>query len=96
MHLPKTRSYIMGLIETTTATAPSDWACLLINGDGSGMEDDDERAATAWAESLLPWTIAGIDDDNESVGFMRWHDAAAFCPFAADCAAYILLLHKES
>lgn len=83
-------------IETTTATAPAYWASLFINGDGSGLEGDDEQAANAWAESLLPWVIVGIDDDNESGGFMRHHDAAAFYPLAADCVAYILYLHKES
>jgi len=78
-------------IETTTATAPEDWASLLVNGDESGYDESEIAAAYAWAESLAPWRVVGM---SESVGFMRYHDAAAFCPFAADCAEYIL--HKDS
>ena len=81
-------------IEVTTATAPAHWAALFINGDESGYEDSDIAQAEAWAESLAPWRIVGIDDDSPDGGFMRWHDAAQFCPFAADCVAYIL--HKET
>jgi hypothetical protein len=86
----------MGLIETDTTTAPAYWACLLINGDGSGMEDPDEKAANDWAESLLPWYVVGIDDENEGGGFLRYHDAAQFSPYAADCAVYILHKIEES
>ena len=63
-------------IETTTATAPAYWACLFINGDKSGMETEDLKAAEAWAESLAPWRIVSTGED---VGFMRWHDASQFC-----------------
>jgi len=55
------------------------------------MEQSDVDAAEAWAQSLAPWRVVSV---GESVGFMRWHDASAFCPFAADCVEYIL--HKDS
>ena len=79
------------MIDCTTATAPEHWASLFVNGDESGMESSDVKAAEAWAESLAPWRVVGVGD---SVGFMRWHDAARHCPYAADCAEFIL--HKET
>lgn len=79
------------MIDCTTATAPAHWACLFVNGDDSGMESSDVKAAEAWAESLAPWRVVSVGD---SVGFMRYHDAHAFCPLAADCAEFIL--HKDS
>ena len=80
------------IIETKKATAPRHWASLLINGDACGMDSTEEAAAAAWESSLAPWYIAGVQDGSED--FMRWHDAAAFFPLAADCVAYIL--HKEA
>lgn len=76
-------------IEVTTATAPAHWAALFVNGDESGYEDSEIAAAEAWAESLAPWRVVSV---GEEAGFMRWHDAAQFCPYAADCAEFIL--HK--
>ena len=79
------------MIESTTATAPAFWACLFVNGDESGMESEDVAHAESWAESLLPWRVVSVGED---VGFMRWHDAYAHCPYAADCVEYIL--HKDT
>ncbi|ARB05737.1 hypothetical protein [Synechococcus virus S-ESS1] len=82
------------MIEVTTATAPAVWASLLVNGDDSGLDQEDAEAAKAWELSLAPWRIVGIDDSEDAPGgFMRWHDAAEFCPLAADCVAYVL--HKD-
>jgi len=78
-------------IESTTATAPAYWACLFVNGDESGMESEDVAAAEAWAESLAPWRVVSVGED---VGFMRYHDAHGFAPYAADCAEFIL--HKSA
>jgi len=55
------------------------------------MESSDVKAAEAWAESLAPWRVVSV---GESVGFMRYHDAHGFAPYAADCAEFIL--HKET
>lgn len=71
-------------------TAPAHWACLALYGDESGLEPEDARAAAAWLESL-PGPVVSIDAEGEdSPGFLTWHDARGFCPFAADCATFTI------
>lgn len=79
-------------ITVHTYIAPSHWACYLINGDCSGMDDADIAHCDSWA-ATLPGMVASCtsEDDDEHPGFTRWHDAAAFAPYAADCAAYTVL-----
>ena len=68
-------------LQFVTATAPSYWAPYLINGDPSGLEDDEIAAADAFTDGKLCI-------DAEEVGFKSFHDAWAYCPFAADCCEY--------
>lgn len=72
-------------IETMQATAPSAWASYLVNGDASGLEDDEQTACDAWVESLAPFTACVAADD---AGFIKWHDARNVCDYAADCQTY--------
>lgn len=77
-------------------TAPAAWACLALYDDDSGLEPEDAKAAAAWLESL-PGPVVSVDAEGpDSPGFMRWHDAASYCPFAVDCAAYLIHVQKES
>lgn len=79
-------------ITVHTYTAPSHWACYLINGDCSGMDARDIRACDNWADTLPGMvTSCTSEDDDEHPGFRRWHDAASWAPYAADCAAYTVL-----
>lgn len=73
-------------------TAPSHWACYLVNGDCSGMDDEDIAACDRWA-ATLPGMVASCTSEEEEAhpGFLRWHDAADFSPYAADCALYTVL-----
>jgi len=66
------------------AAAPSHWAGYLINGDATGISADEAALAEAWIarEGL------GLPTGCEDAGFMRFHDAWAECPFAADCQDY--------
>ena len=52
-------------IETDTIEAPSFWACYLINGDSSGMEDREIDDANAFESKLLEkgWNIACPDGE---------------------------------
>ena len=75
-----------------TYTAPSHWADYLINGDCSGMDARDKRACDNWAKTLEgPVVSCTGEHDDEHAGFMRWHDAASWAPYAADCATYTVL-----
>lgn len=54
------------------AAAPAYWASYLINGDASGLEPEEKKAADAWIERQgmgCPYSIEGED-------FFAWrHDA---------------------
>lgn len=65
-------------------TAPSAWASYLINGDASGISDEDKAAADAWIERIGK----GMPHSCYDVGFMRYHDAADEAPYSADCQSY--------
>jgi hypothetical protein len=73
-----------GALTTETYTAPSSWASYLINGDASGIDDDDQREADAFVESVG----AGSPVDCEDVGFIRRPD---FGKLAGDCQRYTFL-----
>ncbi len=73
--------------ETFTATAPTDWASYLINGDASGLDDNEERQADEWIDSLGWGAPVGCED----AGFIAWHDAREFA-LASDCHEYEFLV----
>lgn len=80
------------MLEPVTYTAPAAWACALVNGDDSGLEESDAQAAQAFAESL-PGPIVGAETEGpDAPGFLVWHDARQWCPLAADCAAFLVLV----
>lgn len=75
-------------LETVTATAPSYWASYLVNGDDSGMDDNE----TAQADAFAKW-LGGNIVDCEDAGFMWTHDAMRVCgTLAADCQTYTALI----
>lgn len=69
---------------TVTYTAPSYWASYLINGDFSGMEDDE----IATADAFLAWVGLGAPVDCEGAGFCHSNDAGTL---AGDCMTYSFL-----
>lgn len=73
------------------ATAPSAWASYLINGDDSGIDEEDRKAADEWIADIGLGAPVSCDD----AGFVRYHDAYAFCPLAADCQEYLFLRDSE-
>ena len=73
-------------IKTYTTTAPANWACYYVNGDCTGMDDQEIAAADAFEESL----DGEIVDCQGEEFFCRWFDAAPFYPFAAPCVEYVV------
>lgn len=70
----------------TSATAPSAWASYLINGDDSGLEDNDRAQCDAWIRDYMG---GRLPVDCRDAGFMWHHDARPWCPFGADCQEYV-------
>lgn len=79
-------------MEAITLTAPSYWASYLINGDSSGMEDQEIAACDAWIAGL----DCGAPVDCEDAGFIKYHDAHHVMPLAADCQRYTFFLRDRS
>lgn len=73
--------------ELITYTAPSSWASYFINGDDSGLEEDEKRAA----DDFLAWAVLGAPVSCEDAGFIRRPDSFAVYPYAADCQTYTFL-----
>jgi len=77
-------------LETISGTAPSYWACYFINGDDCGLSEAELQAADKFAA----W-LGGCPVDCEEAGFLRYHGAAQFWPYAADCQTYTALIQSE-
>jgi hypothetical protein len=77
----------MPKFETIEATAPASWASYLINGDASGIDDDDVALADRFAEYIG----APIVDVSEDTFFSRYCDAPGVT-LADDMATYSALL----
>ena len=71
--------------------APSAWASYLINGDDSGIAQDDKSAADAWLERQGLQAPVSC----EPYGFAWQHDAFKECPYGAECETYSFLLEDE-
>lgn len=78
-----------GALKPETYTAPSGWASYLINGDASGIDDNDQREADAFVESVG----AGSPVDCTDAGFIHRPD---FGKLAGDCQAYTFLRRASS
>lgn len=76
------------MLETYTAVLPSHWASALINGDRTGLTDEEEaeldRVLELHPEWYLPVTC-------EEVGFRWHHDASPYGVLAGDCCEYTYL-----
>jgi hypothetical protein len=55
-------------LEVDTVTGPSEWASALVNGDTSGLDDEDEKAMNLWADNLAKdgWSVVDIATDEET------------------------------
>lgn len=78
-------------METLELTLPTFWTCPLINGDYSGMENEDITALEAFTDDMVKeygqcWAIDVTDDDSGD--FRTYHDARRFGVLACDVATY--------
>ncbi len=75
-------------MDTIKITAPSYWACYLINGDDSGMDELERAACDAWIKR------EGLGEPVacEDYGFCWTHGAHREFPYGADCQEYTFLV----
>lgn len=70
--------------KSLTYKAPAYWASYLINGDASGLEDNEKAACDAWLGNLpAQWCVSASEESE----FIKYHDASQFAD-ACDCLTY--------
>jgi hypothetical protein len=72
-------------METSTYKLPAHWASALMNGDYSGLEEqDEEQLMRVIAGEGLPDPI----DCSTEPEFMKYHDAQPYGVLACDCLTF--------
>ncbi len=81
-------------MDTLELNLPDHWASALINGDTSGMTDEDELHLDCFTEHMAEmygqcWAMGCTEEhDEESPGFLTYHDAQPFGVLACNCLQY--------
>ena len=80
-------------METTIYTLPAHWAPALINGDLTGLNENDEEAMmTLIAGEELPDPLSIVGDDQPDGPYPEFkvhHDARPYGVLACDCFDYV-------
>ncbi len=74
----------------STRIAPSHWANFLINGDSTGLSNEDKDQAIKFSR----W-LGGAIVYCSSFGFVKHHDATQFGALAAECEEYTALVPNK-
>ena len=86
-------------MKTLELELPTFWACPLINGDVSGLEDEDITALDKFTDAMVKeygqcWAINCSDNEGN---FMTYHDARQYGVLACDTLTYTfdITIRKE-
>lgn len=71
-------------ITTQTYTLPASWASYVINGDASGIEDDEVIVIDAWLNKVQPGIPTSCSDEQ----FFSWHNDGPTPNIGGDCLEY--------
>ena len=89
-------------IQTYSLHLPDFWASALINGDYSGLEDQEEKELNDfiehWQDDLI-LVSANIESDENAYfesHFMKYHDATNLGVLACDCCEYTFEINPKS
>jgi hypothetical protein len=74
-------------MKTIKLTLPEFWASALINGDFSGLEDDEANELECWQSFASTENIGHCVDVGQEKSFIQYHDASAYV-LACDCLEY--------
>lgn len=78
---------------TYTAILPSYWASALINGDWSGLSDDEATTLEHILNERPEWAAPV---DCADAGFCWGHDATPYGVLAGDCQQFTYLVPAEA
>ena len=79
-------------METREFYLPSHWASYFVNGDATGLEDDEQALADEWHTNEFGEASVSCCDVSEDTNFMKNHDARQFA-LAGDCATFTFIIH---
>lgn len=65
-------------MKTIKLTLPEFWASALINGDFSGLEDDEIIELESWLSWAAGENIGFCLDAGDERSFIQYHDASAY------------------
>lgn len=82
----------MSKIKITNQDLPSYWASALVNGDESGLEDEEQEQLDAWTKDNP--NLYCIDVSEETF-FSKYHDAADYGVLPCDCANFTFQVITE-
>ena len=79
----------MAKIETITAMLPTHWACALVNGDESGMEDEEIAQLNEFVDDMVrTYGSCHCVDVSETSEFSNYHEASHYGVLACDVAEF--------
>lgn len=71
-------------LQFETYVLPAHWASVLINGDESGLNDEEQFQFEAWSTKATWGYCVGVEGEPE---FTQWHDARPEV-LPCDCLTY--------
>lgn len=71
-------------MKTEILTLPAHWACALINGDFSGLEESEAQELEAWQNAASAEGLGFCIDASQESSFTVYHDASEYA-LACDC-----------
>lgn len=65
--------------QSCTVTGPSAWASALVNGDWSGLDDNEMQACADWLSplSIVGWSVVSCGDTERFTWSYRLHGGLA-------------------
>ena len=74
-------------MKTETFTLPAHWACALVNGDFSGLEDSEADELEAWQSAASEQGYGFCVEVSGEAFFCTGHDARAYV-LPCDCLEF--------
>lgn len=76
-------------IKTITAMLPAHWACALVNGDESGMDDEEIAHLNEFVDDMVrTYGSCHCVDVSEDTQFSNYHEASHYGVLACDVAEF--------
>ncbi len=76
-----------------TYELPIHWASYFVNGDATGLHNDDQASADDWWDETFSGRDVSCCGVSEDHWFAKYHDADDYC-LACDVATFSFLIHS--